>query len=319
MFNECLDYVYVVPDIYTFLHADIIPALKNLKTYFSNLEKCFDTVNSNLLTINDNLNVFSTNFNTFSALFESYQNDVKIYLQTAVSYLGSMKKSLTGIEKWYYPQPYEAGIEYDEFNTLVGWRSFWSTFRYKKFDEVLLEVNQQIEDKVNPLSENNSVAFEGAITNIKDNTFIGSANEMVTTFPEELKGALNKDSSPVLQFTTAGVSNSYFSLPAKKYSIDFSFYAPFKGTADTVISAFMYLGFLIAFWKRLPEIIHGAGVMYVGQAEFHESQFNDRVSDTMANDYYEQLVSHDGYDDLDMADGEYDSYGNYSSYERDWW
>lgn len=294
------------------IYNDVVPILKNLKTYFSNLEKCFDTVNANLLTINDNLN-------SFFALFKSYQNDVKIYLQTAVSYLDSIMNSLTAIKKWYYPKPYEPGIEYDEFNTLVGWRSFWSTFRYKKFDEVLLEVNQKIEDKVNPLSENNSAAFEGAITNIKDNTFIGSANEMVTTFPEELKGALNKDSSPVLQFTTAGVSNSYFSLPAKKHSIDFSWYAPFKGTADTVISAFMYLGFLIAFWKRLPEIIHGAGVMYVGQAEFHESQFNDRVSDIMANDYYEQLVSHDGYDDFDIADGAYDSFGNYSAYERDWW
>lgn len=273
------------------IYNDVVPILKSLKTYFSNLEKCFDTVNANLLTINDNLN-------SFFALFKSYQNDVKIYLQTAVSYLDSIMNSLAAIKKWYYPKPYESGIEYDEFNTLVGWRSFWSTFRYKKFDEVLLEVNQKIEDKVNPLSENNSAAFEGAITNIKDNTFIGSANEMVTTFPEELKGALNKDSSPVLQFTTAGVSNSYFSLPAKKHSIDFSWYAPFKGTADTVISAFMYLGFLIAFWKRLPEIIHGSGVMYVGQAEFHESQFNDRVSDTMANDYYEQLVENGGVDDF---------------------
>lgn len=297
------------------LQNDIIPFLKNSKTSLEHIEQFTGIIKNNLAD-------FLTSFEYFSDTTIKFQNIIRQYFDSFDVYLMQIRDVLTKISQWYYPDPlssYSGVSQQDVYDIKAGWHSFWSTFRYKKFDEVLLEVNQQIEDKVNPLSENNSVAFEGAITNIKDNTFIGSANEMVTTFPEELKGALNKDSSPVLQFTTAGVSNSYFSLPAKKYSIDFSFYAPFKGTADTVISAFMYLGFLIAFWKRLPEIIHGAGFMYVGQAEFHESQFNDRVSDTMANDYYEQLVSHDGYDDLDMADGEYDSYGNYSSYERDWW
>lgn len=297
------------------LQNDIIPFLKNSKTSLEHIEQFTGIIKNNLAD-------FLTSFESFSDTTIKFQNVIKQYFESANLYLMQIRDVLTKISQWYYPDPflsYPGVSQQDVADIKAGWHSFWSTFRYKKFDEVLLEVNQKIEDKVNPLSENNSVAFEGAITNIKNNTFIGSANEMVTTFPEELKGALNKDSSPVLQFTTAGVSNSYFSLPAKKHSIDFSWYAPFKGTADTVISAFMYLGFLIAFWKRLPEIIHGAGVMYVGQAEFHESQFNDRVSDIMANDYYEQLVSHDGYDDLDMADGEYDSYGNYSSYELDWW
>lgn len=297
------------------LQNDIIPFLKNSKTSLEHIEQFTGIIKNNLAD-------FLTSFESFSDTTIKFQKNIIQCFDSANLYLMQIRDVLTKISQWYYPDPlfsYPGVSQQDVYDIKAGWHSFWSTFRYKKFDEVLLEVNQKIEDKVNPLSENNSAAFEGAITNIKDNTFIGSANEMVTTFPEELKGALNKDSSPVLQFTTAGVSNSYFSLPAKKYSIDFSFYAPFKGTADTVISAFMYLGFLIVFWKRLPEIIHGSGVMYVGQAEFHESQFNDRVSDTMANDYYEYLVSHDGYDDLDMADGEYDSYGNYSAYERDWW
>ena len=297
------------------LQNDIIPFLKNSKTSLEHIEQFTGIIKNNLAD-------FLTSFESFSDITIKFQKNLIQCFDSANLYLMQIRDVLIKISQWYYPDPlssYSGVSQQDVYDIKAGWHSFWSTFRYKKFDEVLLEVNQKIEDKVNPLSENNSVAFEGAITNIKDNTFIGSANEMVTTFPEELKGALNKDSSPVLQFTTAGVSNSYFSLPAKKYSIDFSWYAPFKGTADTVISAFMYLGFLIAFWKRLPEIIHGAGVMYVGQAEFHESQFNDRVSDTMANDYYEQLVSHDGYDDFDIADGEYDSFGNYSAYERDWW
>lgn len=276
------------------LQNDIIPFLKNSKTSLEHIEQFIGNIKNNLAD-------FLTSFKSFSDTTIKFQNVIRQYFDSANLYLMQIRDVLTKISQWYYPDPflsYPGVSQQDVADIKAGWHSFWSTFRYKKFDEVLLEVHNKIQDKVNPLSENNSAAFEVAITNIKDNTFIGSANEMVTTFPEELKGALNKDSSPVLQFTTAGVSNSYFSLPAKKYSIDFSWYAPFKGTADTVISAFMYLGFLIVFWKRLPEIIHGAGVMYVGQAEFHESQFNDRVSDTMANDYYEQLVENGGVDDF---------------------
>ena len=273
------------------LQNDIIPFLKNSKTSLEHIEQFTGVIKNNLAD-------FKSSFDSYSEFAKDKLTWIDVRLRDCYVCLSHILDCFRNLQDLYYPNTQLAPLTDFKYDIKVGWHSFWSTFRYKKFDEVLLEVNQQIEDKVNPLSENNSVAFEGAITNIKDNTFIGSANEMVTAFPEELKGALNKDSSPVLQFTTAGVSNSYFSLPAKKYSIDFSFYAPFKGTADTVISAFMYLGFLIVFWKRLPEIIHGSGVMYVGQAEFHESQFNDRVSDTMANDYYEQLVENGGGDDF---------------------
>ena len=164
--------------------------------------------------------------------------------------------------------------------------------------DVLLDVYKTIDNYTNPQSEDNKEAFEAALTNVKDNTFIGSAYTIADTVPNDIKNALTTDSSPVLTFKTAGVSNSYFSLPAKSYSIDFSWYAPFKGIGDTVISCFMYLGFLIALWKRLPEIIHGAGVTFVGGAEFHENQLNDMVNDTMANDYYEHLKANGGYDDF---------------------
>lgn len=294
MFNECLDYVYVVPDIYTFLHADIIPALKNLKTYFSNLEKCFDTVNSNLLTINDNLNVFSTNFNTFSALFESYQTDVKIYLQTAVSYLGSMKKSLTGIEKWYYPQPYEAGIEYDEFNTLVGWRSFWSTFRYKKFDEVLLDVHNKIQDEVNPLSDNNKDDFNANIDKLKSDTAVGSALELkegVQTLYSNISGAtptasLNVNLLPV-KFYGA-------SIPSKTIKIDFSWYAPYRDTALSLWRFFLWTAYLFVLFKQIPSIIQGVGVITDHSIEMQEIAINDH----MADDYYQMLVNNNGVDDI---------------------
>jgi hypothetical protein len=164
---------------------------------------------------------------------------------------------------------------------------------------VLLDVYKTIDNTINPRSEDNAEAFDAALTNVKDNTFIGSAYEVVDTVPNDIKNSLITDSSPVLTFTSAGVKGKYYSLPAKSYSIDFSWYAPFKSVGDTVVSCFMYLGFLVALWKRLPEIIHGAGVTFVGGVEFHENQLNDMINDTMANDYYEHLKSNGGYDDID--------------------
>lgn len=260
------------------LQNDIIPFLKNSKTSLEHIEQFIGIIKNNLAD-------FLTSFESFSDTTIKFQKVITQYFESANLYLMQIRDVLNKISQWYYPDPftyYSDPSKQDVFDIKVGWHSFWSTFRYKKFDEVLLEVNQKIEDKVNPLSENNSAAFEGAITNIKDNTFIGSANEMVTTFPEELKGALNKDSSPVLQFKTVAVKNSYFSLPAKTYSIDFSFWAPFKGTADALISAFMYLGFLIILFKRLPEILHGSGVVRDNYNDFKEARdfnYNENLID----------------------------------------
>lgn len=184
-----------------------------------------------------------------------------------------------------------------------GWESFWSTFEKKSFSEVLketlLEVQKEIDNQVNPLSDDNKESYTAAVDNLKKTTFVGSAYDVVETFPKKLNEAFNADSRSVLQFTTAGTKNSYFSLPARTYSIDFSWYKPFKPTADVVISAFIYLGFAIAFFKRLPEIIQGAGVVYTGQVNFNESRLYEQVNDTMANNYYDYLVNNGGIDDFD--------------------
>lgn len=269
------------------IYNDVVPILKSLKTYFSNLEKCFDTVNANLLTINDNLN-------SFFALFKSYQNDVKIYLQTAVSYLDSIMNSLTAIKKWYYPKPYEPGIEYDEFNTLVGWRSFWSTFRYKKFDEVLLDVHNKIQDEVNPLSDNNKDDFNANIDKLKSDTAVGSALELkegVQTLYSNISGAtptasLNVNLLPV-KFYGA-------SIPSKTIKIDFSWYAPYRDTALSLWRFFLWTAYLFVLFKQIPSIIQGFGVITDHSIEMQEIAINDH----MADDYYQMLVNNNGVDDI---------------------
>lgn len=294
---------------YVYENRDFLRSIDKNSSSFS------DKFDKKLIEINNNLSAFLSSFKDYSSFVNDKLTKFESLIKSIELYLFQIREYVKRLEDLYYPDTMIAGDSSFRYDIKVGWHNFWKSFRYKTFDEVLLNVHQQIEDKVNPLSPNNSEAFDSSINNIKNNTFIGSANEMVTTFPEQLKSSLSKDSSPVLQFKTVAVKNSYFSLPAKTYSIDFSFWAPFKGTADALISAFMYLGFLIILFKRLPEILHGAGVVRDSYSDFKEADY-----DTLfANDYYQQLVNSDGYDDLDMPDGEYDKYGNYMSYYRDWW
>lgn len=253
-----------------------------LENIDKNITSFSDKFDKKLTEINNNISVFLSNFNDYSKIIKSNFNTLIFSVQMSEHYLSQIREFFKQLRDLYYPDTQVAGDSTFKYDIKVGWYNFWRTFRYKKFDEILLDVHQQIEDNVNPLSPNNSDAFDSSINNIKDNTFIGSANEMVTTFPEQLKSALSKDSSPVLQFNTVAVKNSYFSLPAKTYSIDFSWWAPFKGTADALISAFMYLGFLIILFKRLPEILHGAGVVRDNYNDFQEARdfnYNENLND----------------------------------------
>lgn len=211
-------------------------------------------------------------------------------------YLSGIADDLHTLVRNYFPPS-------PQFLQSSQWYHFWDTFREKSFDvvlkDILLEVQKEIDNQVNPLSDDNKESYIAAVDNLKKTTFVGSAYDVVETFPKKLNEALNADSRSVLQFTTAGTKNSYFSLPARTYSIDFSWYKPFKPTADVVISAFIYLGFAIAFFKRLPEIIQGAGVVYTGDVNFNETRLYEQVNDTMANNYYDYLVNNGGIDDFD--------------------
>lgn len=289
LFDEQVEYIY---EIMLDLRENVYPYLENSKVAQDKLYSLIEKFNSDFNNFSTAFSTYSTNFNTYSKNFDSFVYSVNINLVKLYNTLSGINNKLSDIMESYYPT-YYINTEYS-VPTRQGWVNFYSSFSEFSFQEVMLDVLQQFEDLSNPLSENNKESFDAAITNFNENTFIGSANELITTFPGELTKALTKDSSPLLQFKTASASNSYFSLPARTFSIDFSWYAPFKGTADTVISAFIYIGFIIAFIKRLPEILHGAGIITDSYNNFQEAQFNNDI----ANDTYQYLVDNGGYDDL---------------------
>lgn len=288
LYDEQVEYIWEIRgDLRTYLYP-----------YLENSNAAQDKLYSLIVKFNTDFNTKISDFKLVFDDYSEYAKDKLMWIKTLVgncsTYLSSILDYLSKLTEWYYPQNVVYPGQSDYGSMRSGWRSFFTSFANKSFQSVLLDVYQQIDDLTNPLSENNKESFDAAITNFNENTFIGSANELITTFPGELTNALTKDSSPVLQFKTASASNSYFSLPARTFSIDFSWYAPFKGTADTVISAFIYIGFIIAFIKRLPEILHGAGIITDSYNNFQEAQFEDHL----AEQYYNYFSSNGGYDDL---------------------
>lgn len=57
-----------------------------------------------------------------------------------------------------------------------------------------------------------------------------------------------------------GASTS-FDLGDAAVTIDFSWYAPYKPTVDVILAGLIWLGFIWRLYSRLPEIIHGAGMI----------------------------------------------------------
>ena len=167
----------------------------------------------------------------FRSNFNAYRSDVAEYVNNIISSIDRISEYLVDII-FQNNNFHQAMGEYFGFDIIFNPDGEdvenWFTHSIKStFKEVLLDVYHTIDNYTNPQSEDNKVAFESALTNVKDNTFIGSAYEVVDTVPNDIKNALTTDSSPVLTFTSAGVKGKYYSLPAKSYSIDFSWYAPF--------------------------------------------------------------------------------------------
>ena len=287
--GEGLDYVYncqaYLKDYFPIFESklkDIYTSLTTLNSNISNL----DTVLNN---INNNLTAFMTNFNSYASSIKSSFNTANIYLSNMHSYMKTIMNDISNIKKWYYPQQYQSGIDYDEYDTLVGWRNFWKTFRLKSFDEVLIEVNQKIQDTVNPLSDNNKDTFNSNLDTLKSDTVYGSALELkdgMQNFYNNVSGA-----SPTASLNVNLLPVSFFSasIPAKTISIDFSWFSPYRDTTLSLWRFFMWLGYIFVLFKHLPNIINGLGLVTDRQQE---------MQDNLANSYYDMLVSSGGHDDF---------------------
>ncbi len=163
-------------------------------------------------------------------------------------------------DDWNLSETDNLAIEEYMSNAPKGWINFWNTFNNKSLKDVLIDVHNSIENSANPLSDDNKVEFDKVMSAIKNDTFIGSFNQIKDDFLPQILNSL-KGQSATYTFKTASAQNSYVSIPEHTIILDMSWYLPFKPYGDMVLSGFMWLSFLWLLFKRFPAIIHGEGMI----------------------------------------------------------
>lgn len=154
-----------------------------------------------------------------------------------------------GIIGWFETLFESIGNWFTELWTNInnGFTSVIDYFKQRDEEEKQAELEQQ-EDKNNEGSEliNDSVSSItdkfNFIDNIKTNV-----NDMIEVITDDTK-------TPKFELT---VNSKWYS--GKVTVIDFSWYDDYRDLGDNVICCFCYLSFLWHIFKRLPDIIQGAG------------------------------------------------------------
>lgn len=172
--------------------------------------------------------------------------------------LFSINSSFNDLLGNYYIPEWQGDLMY-------GWESFWSTFQTKSFDVVLkdtlLEVQKEIDNQVNPLSDDNKEQFNANIDKLKSDTAYGSALELkdgVQTFYNNFASA-----SPTATLDVKLLPVTFYgaSIPTKTITIDFSWFAPYRDTTLSLWRFFLWVAYLFIIFKRFPDIISGAGMV----------------------------------------------------------
>lgn len=272
------------------LQNDIIPFLKNSKISLEHIEQFIGNIKNNLAD-------FLTSFESFSDTTIKFQNVIRQYFESANLYLMQIRDVLTKISQWYYPDPflsYPGVSQQDVADIKAGWHSFWSTFRYKKFDEVLLDVHNKIQDEVNPLSEKNKGEFDSNIEKLKSDTAVGSALELKDGIQNLYSNISGATPTASLNVNLLPVKFYGASVPAKTIKIDFSWYSPYRDTALSLWRFFLWTAYIFVLFKQIPSILQGFGLITDHRIEMQDIAINDH----MADDYYQMLVNNNGVDDI---------------------
>lgn len=265
------------------IETKIVPTLTSIKTSSENLD--------NLLgNINNNLTAFMTNFKDFSDITKEFQSTIKQYFDSANLYLMQIRDVLTKISQWYYPDPFVSypGVSLQDVADIkAGWHSFWSTFRYKKFDEVLLDVHNKIQDEVNPLSEKNKGDFDSNIEKLKSDTVYGSALELKDGMQNLYTNISGATPTASLDVNLLPVKFYGASIPAKTIKIDFSWFAPYRDTTLSLWRFFLWVGYIFLVFKRFPDILSGAGLIT-------DTSTNGNMTEGIENSFYNITMDDDG-------------------------
>lgn len=83
--------------------------------------------------------------------------------------------------------------------------------------------------------------------------------------------SLNPDTEPPVIYIDFTKGSSKYVPVGKRVAIDFSWYAPYKPMGDKIVGSFMWIIYLWYLFKRIPDIISGGGMLYMGNAKFDDA------------------------------------------------
>ena len=138
----------------------------------------------------------------------------------------------------------------------------------KKLAELWLEINMlpmRIQDKIKELFEYFFVPDEELMNQRLDAVrekfaFIDSIagyGEHILNFLQNAAGS----KAPVIKVNLGAYKGSYGWASGGEVVIDFSWYAEYKAAVDNLLAGIIWLNWLWHVYKRIPEIIHGQGMV----------------------------------------------------------
>ena len=260
-----------------------------------NLQQLKDDFISYFKSFKEQFSSINNSFREFKLVFDEYveyAKDKLMWIECSIRdcsrYLSDIREYLSKLTAWYYPEgntSYPGQSDYGQMR--IGWRNFFTSFSYKKFDEVLLEINQKIEDKVNPLSEKNKDDFNANIDKLKSDTVYGSALELKDGMQNLYTNISGATPTASLDVNLLPVKFYGASIPAKTIKIDFSWFAPYRDTTLSLWRFFLWVGYIFIVFKRFPDILSGAGLIT-------DISTNGNMTDGIENSFYNITMDDDG-------------------------
>lgn len=147
--------------------------------------------------------------------------------------------------------------------------------------QLVVNAMTEVENYTNPLSEQNKPAFDVALNNFKNNTFVGSCYTAVE-YGNDIVNSMNVDSTSSIVCSTLPVKFFGINIPSQKINIDFSWYSPYRENVHTIISAFLWIGFL---WRFITvtifKLLNGSEGLLSNYEQINEPEFVTRDNFTI--------------------------------------
>lgn len=111
------------------------------------------------------------------------------------------------------------------------------------------------------MSDNNKPQFDALVTSFKSDTAVGSMITLKDSVKTMFDGVASAEPKASINVDTLAVNFCGMKIPSYTIKIDFSWYERIRTQALYLWRFFLWMGYIFILWKRIPDIINGAGVI----------------------------------------------------------